>query len=135
MAEATEHAFPVGGRRSIELPADLHEAVAEQLAAVSPAQWTREAQTLSARYRAPRAAGAEPLATGAPQALGYLALILPATYAQLHGAMAATAARAPDWAPATLLDLGSGPGTALWAAAARWPSLRSLVGTEREKTP
>jgi hypothetical protein len=67
MAEATEHAIPVGGRRSIELPDDLQEAVAEQLASVSPAQWTREAQALSARYRAPRAAGAEPLATGAPR--------------------------------------------------------------------
>ena len=46
--------------------------------------------------------------------------------------MHATAARVPDWAPATLLDLGSGPGTALWAAVAHWPSLRSLTAWERE---
>jgi ribosomal protein RSM22 (predicted rRNA methylase) len=31
-----------------------------------------------------------------------------------------------------MLDLGSGPGTALWAAAAQWPSLRALSAWERE---
>jgi ribosomal protein RSM22 (predicted rRNA methylase) len=59
-------------------------------------------------------------------------MILPATYAQLRGAMAATALRVPQWAPATLLDLGSGPGTALWAATAQWPSLRSVAAWELE---
>jgi ribosomal protein RSM22 (predicted rRNA methylase) len=59
-------------------------------------------------------------------------MIMPATYAQLHGAMTAAAARVPDWTPATLLDIGSGPGTALWAATARWPTVRSLTAWERE---
>src|SRR5436190_18091494 len=57
---------------------------------------------------------------------------MPATYAQLRGALAATAARIPGWAPATMLDLGSGPGTALWAATAQWPSLSALAAWERE---
>ncbi len=60
-------------------------------------------------------------------------MILPASYAQLWGAMAATAFRVPDWYPATMLDLGSGPGTALWAAMAHWPSLQSLAAWEREQ--
>jgi ribosomal protein RSM22 (predicted rRNA methylase) len=114
------------------LPNDLHDAIAHALATVPPARWVREAQLLSERYRAPRAASGAPLATGAAQALGYAALILPATYAQLRGALAATSARIPGWAPATMLDLGSGPGTALWAAAAQWPSLRTLAAWERE---
>jgi ribosomal protein RSM22 (predicted rRNA methylase) len=46
--------------------------------------------------------------------------------------MAAAAERIPGWAPATMLDMGSGPGTALWAAAAQWPSLHALVAWERE---
>jgi ribosomal protein RSM22 (predicted rRNA methylase) len=118
--------------RTLSLPNDLHDAIARALAAVPPARWVREAQLLSERYRAPRTSQGAPLATGEAQALGYAALILPATYAQLRGALAATAARIPGWAPATMLDLGSGPGTALWAATAQWPSLRALAAWERE---
>jgi ribosomal protein RSM22 (predicted rRNA methylase) len=118
--------------RTLSLPGDLHDAIARALAAVPAARWVREAQLLSERYRAPRTAPGTSLATGELQALGYAALILPATYAQLRGALAATAARIPGWAPATMLDLGSGPGTALWAATAQWPSLRALAAWERE---
>ncbi|HWQ13203.1 MAG TPA: small ribosomal subunit Rsm22 family protein [Roseiflexaceae bacterium] len=118
--------------RTLALPEDLRAAVERALAAVPNARWTRAAQALSERYRAPRSGAEPPLATGAADALGYVALVLPAAYAQLRGAMAATAARIPSWAPETMLDLGSGPGTALWAAAAQWPTLRHMVAWERE---
>lgn len=119
-------------QRSITLPEDLYESVTQALASLPTARWAREAQSLSERYRAPRGADAPALATGRPQALGYVAMILPATYAQLRGALAATAARIPRWRPQSLLDLGSGPGTGLWAATAQWPSLRTLTAWERE---
>ncbi|HJZ47735.1 MAG TPA: small ribosomal subunit Rsm22 family protein, partial [Roseiflexaceae bacterium] len=118
--------------RTLVLPDDLHDAIARALAGVPAARWLREARQLSERYRAPRREGDAPLATGEAQALGYAALMMPATYAQLRGALAATAARIPGWAPTTMLDLGSGPGTALWAAAAQWPSLGALAAWERE---
>src|SRR5687768_164135 len=101
--------------RTIELPEELHQAIEEMLATTPPARWIRAAQELSERYRGPREARQAALATGPLQALGYAAMMLPATYAQLWGAMGATAARIPGWTPATMLDLGSGPGTALWA--------------------
>jgi ribosomal protein RSM22 (predicted rRNA methylase) len=118
--------------RMITLPAELEAAIARSLQTVPEARWLREAQALSERYRAARDDSPNPLATGSLQALGYAALILPATYAQLRGAMAATAARIPTWSPRTMLDLGSGPGTALWAAAAQWPSVEQMVAYERE---
>jgi ribosomal protein RSM22 (predicted rRNA methylase) len=118
--------------RAIALTGDLQRAIEQALVAAPAARWRREAQALSERYRAPREGGEASLATGPEQALGYAALIMPATFAQLRGAMAATAARAPHWRPATMLDLGSGPGTALWAAAAQWPSLEAFVAAERE---
>lgn len=123
---------PAPPQRSITLPDDLYQSVTEALASLPTARWAREAQALSERYRAARGADVPPLAIGRPQALGYAALILPATYAQLRGALAATAARIPNWRPRTLLDLGSGPGTALWAATAQWPSLTTLTAWERE---
>src|SRR5262245_4622792 len=98
----------------LTLPVDLRDAIAGALAKAPAARWMRAAQELSERYRLPRAASTGALASGEEQLLGYAALIMPAAYAQLRGALAATAARTPHWAPATLLDLGSGPGTALW---------------------
>lgn len=114
----------------LTLQPELRDAISETLAGEHPSRWTRAAQELSERYRAPR--GGEDLRITTPlQALGYAALVMPATYAQLHGAMAAAAARIPGWAPTALLDLGSGPGTALWAAAEIWPSLRVAIAVER----
>ena len=116
----------------ISLPPALQAAVEAALRAVPGSQWKSAARNLSTRYRTGREGGEGPLARGAPAALGYAGLILPAAYAQLYGAMAATAARIPAWRPRTLLDLGSGPGTALWAAAACWPSLQQMTAWERE---
>lgn len=115
----------------LHLPNDLVAAIERALASVPAQRWVRAAHELSERYRGPRPTNRQLLATGADQALGYAALIMPATYAQLHGALAAAAARLPDWRPASMLDLGSGPGTALWVAAERWPSLHTLVAYER----
>jgi ribosomal protein RSM22 (predicted rRNA methylase) len=117
----------------LALPAALETAIATALKDVPASQWMSAARALSERYRAERAGGERPLARGAPAALGYAALILPAAYAQLRGAMSATAARIPDWRPTTMLDLGSGPGTALWAALEQWPSLGTFQAWEREQ--
>ncbi len=116
----------------LTLPEELHNAITQQLHSVPTARWMREAQAISERYRAERVGGEAALVTGDVQALGYTALIMPATYAQLWGAMAATAQRIPHWQPQSLLDIGSGPGTALWAAVAQWASLERLVAWERE---
>lgn len=132
MSDHTEPARPLH-RQMLELPAELRAAVERALGGQPAPRWVRAAQELSERYRDPRAgAPAQPLASGALQALGYAALILPATYAQLRGALAAAAARAPDWRPRSMLDLGSGPGTALWAALEQWPALQQLAAWERE---
>jgi ribosomal protein RSM22 (predicted rRNA methylase) len=116
----------------LALPPELLDAVAAALSQQPASRWIAAAQALSERYRGERASPGAALATGDMQTLGYAALIMPAAYAQLRGAMAATAARAPAWEPATILDLGSGPGTALWAACQQWPSLHTLSAWERE---
>lgn len=114
------------------LPEGLRRAIEAALAAVPAARWLHAARALSERYRAERSAWSGPSFSGPEWALGYAALILPATYAQLRGALKAAAARVPGWQPESLLDLGSGPGTALWATAVQWPGLHTLTAIERE---
>jgi len=116
----------------IALPAELRNAIAQALDAVPETRWLNAARALSEQYRNLHSADAAPIVRTRLDALGYAALLMPATYAQLYGAMHAAAARAPSWQPKTMLDMGSGPGTALWAATVCWQSLRDLTAWERE---
>lgn len=119
-------------RHLIDLSPVLRDAIAAELAIMPAERWIRAAQHLSERYRSQRDDYDTPLARDAVQALGYAALLMPATYAQIRGALSATAARIPGWQPRTILDLGSGPGTAIWAACDQWPTLESAEAWERE---
>lgn len=65
------------------------------------------------------------------QVAAYLAARLPATLTVVRAVLSELAERRADWQPRSLLDLGAGPGTASWAAAATFPSLRQLTLIER----
>ncbi|HEX7886137.1 MAG TPA: small ribosomal subunit Rsm22 family protein, partial [Phenylobacterium sp.] len=67
--------------------------------------------------------GSAAVIKGRDDALAYALARLPATYAADAMVFAEAQARAPDFAPASLLDAGCGPGGGSWAAAAAWPSL------------
>src|SRR5439155_16881805 len=60
-------------------------------------------------------------------ALVYALVRMPATYAAVTASLNALREITPDFAPASLLDVGAGPGTATWAAAEAFPSLTSLA--------
>jgi len=77
---------------------------------------------LSGRYRAETRDGRMHLSDDL-FAKVYAAARLPATYAALRASLASLAEGRPNFAPATLLDVGAGPGTALWAAADAFPAL------------
>lgn len=103
------------------LPGDLSAAVAAWLAARPAGSNRREASAaLSATYRAGGTSQAIDLAS-------YLVARLPATYAAVSRVLAELASRRRAFAPVSLLDAGSGPGTASWAAAALWPGLERIT--------
>lgn len=108
----------------MELPAALRAAVDRALEGVPLAELQRAADTLSARYRAEVRDGRLHL-SDEMFARAYLATRLPATFAAVRASLESAAELMPDFAPKTLLDVGAGPGTALWAAADCWPSLAS----------
>src|SRR3569833_770321 len=88
---------------------------------VPPAELAAAAAALSERYRAGKPAAA-PHVASRNDALAYCAVRLPATYAAVHASLDAVRHARPDFAPRALLDVGAGPGTALWAASALWPA-------------
>ncbi len=110
----------------MELPAALRLAVERMLEGVPLETLRRDALTLSERYRSETRDGrlhmSDERATHA-----YLAARLPATYAAVRASLAALAEARPDFLPTSLLDIGAGPGTLLWAAHDLWPELANAT--------
>lgn len=110
----------------MELPIPLRQGVERLLEKVPLPTLKQAAKTLSDRYRAELRDGrlhmAEQMAVKA-----YLATRLPATYAAVRAGLDALSEARPDYAPKTLLDIGAGPGTVLWAALDIWPDLQQAV--------
>lgn len=64
---------------------------------------------------------------GADDAIAYALSRMPATYAAVSAVLAELKARAPDFAPRTLLDAGAGPGTAGWAVVEAFEDVASTL--------
>jgi ribosomal protein RSM22 (predicted rRNA methylase) len=110
----------------VELPAVQRERIEAALHGVSRSALADRAAAMSEGYRARGAAEAD--------ALAYVAVRAPATYAAVRAVLAEITARWPSFAPITMLDLGAGPGSASWAAAEAWPSIESFTRLERDAT-
>jgi ribosomal protein RSM22 (predicted rRNA methylase) len=103
----------------MSLPGPFQGAIAAWLEAHASGGRREGSAALSATYRAGRTSGSIDLAS-------YLVARLPATYAAVSRVLAEAAALRPGFSPGSLLDAGSGPGTASWAAAAVWPALERI---------
>ncbi|MBB3999853.1 small ribosomal subunit Rsm22 family protein [Aureimonas pseudogalii] len=116
----------------MELPRLLRSAVDAVLEGVPTADLARAGEALSRRYRAETRDGRLHLSDDL-FAKAYLAARLPATFAALAAAMAELEDALPDFAPSSLLDVGAGPGTALWAATERWPAMAAATLLEASR--
>ena len=112
------------------LPAPLQAAIAELLAASGNV--ARRAGAQSEAYRASRPS-ADVVADGADLA-AYVAVRLPATYAAIAEVLEEIGRRAPGFAPKSLLDAGTGPGTAAWAATAAFGSLQHITLVDHNRS-
>ena len=119
----------VGYRWPMELPPALRQAVDRALNGIALSDLATTAAALSQRYREEKRDGTLHVGNSR-EALAYLAVRLPATYAAVRASFAAIAEARPDFTPKTALDIGAGPGTALWAAADCWPGLTDALLVE-----
>jgi ribosomal protein RSM22 (predicted rRNA methylase) len=110
----------------MELPPLLRAAVDRALSRRRAGDLAALAAALSERYREERRDG-RLYVTNDDDALAYLTVRLPATYAAVRASFAAINQARPDFAPKTALDIGAGPGTALWAALDCWPALADVI--------
>lgn len=112
------------------LPKPINEAITTILKEQQTTAWIRQAERLHERYM-----------TNSPEiyiqtftdVLAYLALRVPATYAQIYGALSQIQEIIPSYYPVSILDIGSGPGTGIWAAKEIWPNLKNAAAIDSEK--
>lgn len=113
----------------MELPASLRQAVDAALEGVALADLKRASEMLSRRYRAETRDGRMHISDDLA-AKAYLAARLPATYAAVRASLDSVAEVLPHFAPHSMLDVGAGPGTVLWAAKQCWSTLHSATMIE-----
>jgi ribosomal protein RSM22 (predicted rRNA methylase) len=106
-----------------DLPAELRASLDAKLQGLSRRDAAGRAAIISQTYRAGGGSGAIRSET---DALAYALARMPATYAAVTASLNALHEITPDFAPESLLDVGAGPGTATWAAAEAFSSLRSF---------
>src|SRR5579864_3727774 len=113
----------------MRLPVELQEAIESEIAHFEARRLALASSELTRRYR-----GEIPGSTSlqAVDRAAYLAARLPATFAAASFVFSEIRWLAPQTEIASVLDLGSGPGTAAWAAAALNPALRRATLIEAD---
>ncbi len=107
-----------------DLPADLKAGLEALARGKSGREIARRSAALTNLYRS--GSGSADAIKTAEDALAYALVRLPATYAATSAVLAALSDAFPDFSPASLLDVGAGPGTATFAAAQVFPDLREF---------
>lgn len=110
---------------------DLKAAIEKELQGIPLKQMTAAREQLTDRYQ--RQAKQKSFMSSKIERSSYLASRLPATYAAICEVLQQLKARTP-LEPKTLLDLGAGPGTGMWATCEQYPQLQqiSLIEKDRE---
>ncbi len=110
----------------MSLPFFLEEGLQELLASSKKKNLKEGSASLSHQYR-------QELGTKGVDPLAYLAVRFPATFAAVTKVLEEVKRRMPSFAPRSLLDLGSGPGTAIFAASELY-SFDKIIGYEKESS-
>jgi len=117
----------------MQLPPALRKAIEQELKGCDGARLRAASARLTECYREGTASGAlsNIALSNDIERAAYLAVRLPATFAATVAALT-WAREACGSEFRTVLDLGSGPGTALWAALQVFPSLERVTAFERD---
>lgn len=122
----------------VVLPDALKKRIGATLKKVGRTGLRRTAGLLSERLRErtrlvpgqPKSVMPDPVVYRREEAMAYAAHRLPGVYACTFRVMNEIKLRRPEWTPKSLMDFGSGPGTAVWSATEVWPELDNILAVE-----
>src|SRR5262245_38787238 len=116
----------------MRLPEELLTAIQREVDELDQTSLARASTQLTQRYKAGTFSG--PAITEPAQRAAYLIARMPATYAANWSVFSEIHRLAPSVAVESLLDLGGGPGTALFAGAETFPELRQATVVESDES-
>lgn len=114
----------------MRLTAGLLDAIQRETDKIDRRKLVQATAQLTERYQA--ADFSSPAVATEAHRAAYLAVRFPATYAAIRHVFAEINLRAPAAEITSLLDLGAGPGTALFAASEEFPHLRHATTVESD---
>jgi ribosomal protein RSM22 (predicted rRNA methylase) len=114
----------------MRLPRELAEAIQAEVDKVERRRLAQATAQLIERYKAGNFSS--PAISNEAQRAAYLVVRLPATYAACRRVFSEIQLQAPQAEIASMLDLGAGPGTALFAASEAFPTLREATLVEAD---
>jgi ribosomal protein RSM22 (predicted rRNA methylase) len=114
----------------MQLPVELIQAIESLAQSIDLKSLKSSREQLTSDYR--KGSNSRSAFRDKSQLLSYLITRMPATFAASHKVFSALQSRLPEYPIRTLVDLGSGPGSAAWAATDAFPSLSRLHLLERE---
>jgi len=118
------------------LPTQLTRIIEDELSTLDRRTLARAVEELSNSYRNLRGdtSCSVSLISNDVQRAAYLLTRVPATYAAIHAVLREVKERTPDLEVRSLLDLGAGPGTAMWAAAEIFTELERVTLIEQSSS-
>jgi ribosomal protein RSM22 (predicted rRNA methylase) len=116
----------------MQLPPQLCHAIELETAQHTLQSLTQAATELSENYRSQRSARGRCMATAAHR-LAYTAVRMPATFAAARAVFTEIRQLMPDRRITSLLDLGTGPGTAGWAALEVFDEVQQITLVEQDE--
>ncbi|WP_068468582.1 small ribosomal subunit Rsm22 family protein [Candidatus Protochlamydia phocaeensis] len=116
----------------MKLPEQLQQAIESEIEIAGLKELAEAREELTGRYRR-LSGGKRQFMTTDLERQSYIATRLPATYAAVYSALQAVKERTPGLQIKRLLDLGTGPGTAMWAACECFPEIESITLVEKDQ--
>lgn len=118
----------------INLPDKINQAIDLILSQSENSGWLKRAEVLHTRYTQGKRHPQESFLKDSVDIAAYLGMRVPATFAQIAGALYQLKEAYPDFKVESVLDLGSGPGTAVWATKQVFPELQTATCIDNEGT-
>lgn len=116
----------------MNLPLELIRSIEKHLDGVKNSHLQKSVESLTKKYRAAQSDESPQFLKASVDYLGYLATRFPATYATNYRVFEELQNLCPDLEVKSFLDLGAGPGTALWAATSFFEPLEKASLVEKD---
>lgn len=114
----------------MQIPKKLLEAISKEAEGVTLRNTSAAREELTDRYRS-KEKKRDFITTDAHR-IAYIASRMPATFAVVKTVLQEIKSRHPEFQPKTVLDLGAGPGTVMWAACEIFPSIERMTLFEKD---